>query len=61
MLVATIQLYRRLVRQSLRDPSTYGNVVLSLFFLAVYTGAFGGADAIERLTGASFLTVIHPR
>ncbi len=60
MAPATLQLYRRLVRQSLRDPSTYVNVFLSLFFLAVYTGAFGGSGAIERLTGASFLTFILP-
>jgi ABC-2 type transport system permease protein len=60
MLAATLALYRRLVRQALRDPSTYVNVVLSLFFLAVYTGAFGGAEGIERLTGASFLTFILP-
>jgi len=60
MPAATLHLYRRLVRQSLRSPETYVNVVLSLFFLAVYTGAFGGSDAIERLTGASFLTFILP-
>ena len=57
---ASLELYGQLVRQSLRDPSTYVNVVLSLFFLAVYTGAFGGSDAIERLTGASFVTFILP-
>jgi ABC-type multidrug transport system permease subunit len=60
MVAATAQLYVRLARQSLRDPATYGNVLLSLFFLAVYTGAFGDAQAIERLTGASFLTFILP-
>ncbi len=60
MAAITLALYRRLLRQALRDPSTYVNVLLSLFFLAVYTGAFGDAQAIERLTGASFLTFILP-
>jgi len=60
MLQATFQLYGRLLRQARRDPSTYINLVLSLFFLAVYTGAFGGAGEIERLTGASFVTFILP-
>ena len=60
MLAATLPLYVRLARQALRDPATYVNVLLSLFFLAVYTGAFGDSDAIERLTGASFLTFILP-
>jgi len=53
-------LYRRLLAQMVRGPETYGNVLISLFFLAVYTGAFGDAAAIERLTGADFLTFIIP-
>ena len=53
-------LLARLVRQQVRSPLTYFNLVLSLFFLAVYTGAFGDAGPIERLTGASFLTFILP-
>jgi len=60
MSAAVLPLYGRLARQGLRSPETYVNVVLSLFFLAVYTGAFGGADEIERLTGASFVTFILP-
>ncbi len=53
-------LYGRLLRQQLRSPITYGNLVISLFFLAVYTGAFGDTAAIERITGADFLTFILP-
>ncbi len=53
-------LYGRLLRQQLRSPVTYGNLVVSLFFLAVYAGAFGDTAAIERLTGADFLTFILP-
>ncbi len=53
-------LFGRLLRQQLRSGLTYGNLVISLFFLAVYVGAFGEAGAIERLTGADFLTFILP-
>jgi ABC-type multidrug transport system permease subunit len=53
-------LYGRLLRQQLRSPITYGNLAISLFFLAVYTGAFGDTAAIERITGADFLTFILP-
>ena len=53
-------LYTRLLRQQLREPLTYGNLLISLFFLAVYVGAFGDAEAIERLTGADFLSFILP-
>ncbi|CAA9512552.1 MAG: hypothetical protein AVDCRST_MAG69-2572 [uncultured Solirubrobacteraceae bacterium] len=52
--------YLRLLRQQLREPLTYGNLLISLFFLAVYVGAFGDAAAIERVTGADFLTFILP-
>ena len=55
-----LPLYRRLLRQSATSPETYGNLVISLFFLAVYTGAFGDTAAIERITGADFLTFILP-
>ncbi len=60
MTVHTRVLYGRLLRQQLRSPIAYGNLVISLFFLAVYTGAFGDTSAIERITGASFLTFILP-
>lgn len=53
-------LYARLLRQQLREPLTYGNLLISLFFLAVYVGAFGDTAAIERVTGADFLTFILP-
>jgi ABC-type multidrug transport system permease subunit len=53
-------LYLRLLRQQLVSPLTYANLLISLFFLAVYTGAFGGAPGIERITGADFLTFILP-
>ena len=53
-------LYTRLLRQQLREPLTYGNLLISLFFLAVYVGAFGDTAAIERVTGADFLTFILP-
>jgi ABC-type multidrug transport system permease subunit len=53
-------LFGRLLRQQLRSGLTYGNLLISLFFLAVYVGAFGEAGAIERLTGADFLTFILP-
>ena len=53
-------LYARLLRQQLREPLTYANLLISLFFLAVYVGAFGDAEAIERLTGADFLSFILP-
>lgn len=56
----TVPLYARLMRAQLRSPLAYVNLLLSLFFLAVYTGAFGAAEAIERLTGADFLTFILP-
>lgn len=53
-------LYVRLLGQQIGEVTTYINLILALFFLAVYTGAFGGSDAVERLTGASFLTFILP-
>jgi ABC-type multidrug transport system permease subunit len=53
-------LFGRLLRQQLRSGITYGNLLISLFFLAVYVGAFGEAGAIERLTGADFLTFVLP-
>ena len=53
-------LFMRLLREQARAPTTYINLLISLFFLAVFTGAFGNADAVERLTGASFLTFILP-
>ena len=53
-------LYLRLIRRQIGAVETYINLLIGLFFLAVYTGAFGGSAAIERLTGASFLTFILP-
>lgn len=60
MTVHVRTLYARLLRQQLASPLTYANLLISLFFLAVYVGAFGDAAAIERLTGADFLTFILP-
>jgi ABC-type multidrug transport system permease subunit len=59
-LTQTRALFLRLLRQQLRAVETYVSLAISLFFLAVYTGAFGDAEAIERLTGADFLTFILP-
>ncbi len=56
----TAVLFGRLAIQQMRSPTTYINLVIALFFLAVYEGAFGGSKEIERLTGASFLTFILP-
>ncbi len=53
-------LLARLLRQVLASPATYGNLVIALFFLAVYTGAFGASQGFERLIGAKFLTFILP-
>jgi len=53
-------LYRRLVRTQVRDPLTYVNIAIALFFLAVYVGAFGASEGIERLVGADFLSFILP-
>jgi len=50
----------RLLRQLVVSPTTYINLMISLFFLAVYTGAFGASRGFEQLIGASFLTFILP-
>jgi ABC-type multidrug transport system permease subunit len=55
-----LALYRRLARRQISDPTTYVNLAIAGFFLAVYTGAFGASDGIERLIGADFLTFILP-
>jgi len=60
VIAQTAALYRRLLVQQLTDPLTFVNLVLALFFLAVYTGALGGTSAIERIVGADFLTFILP-
>ena len=53
-------LYSRLVRRQVKDPTTYVNLIIAAFFLAVYTGAFGASAGIEQLVGADFLTFILP-
>ena len=53
-------LLARLLRQLVVSPTTYINLAISLFFLAVYTGAFGSSAGFEKLIGASFLTFILP-
>lgn len=53
-------LYSRLVRREVRNPLTYVNLLLAVFFLAVYTGAFGASPGIEQLIGSDFLTFILP-
>ena len=53
-------LLARLLRQLVVSPTTYINLAISLFFLAVYTGAFGASPGFEKLIGASFLTFILP-
>jgi ABC-type multidrug transport system permease subunit len=50
----------RLLRQLVVSPATYINLLISLFFLAVYTGAFGASRGFETLIGANFLTFILP-
>jgi len=56
----TLLLYGRLQRQQLKDPLAWANLVVALFFLAVYVGAFGGSDGIERIVGGDFLSFILP-
>jgi ABC-type multidrug transport system permease subunit len=53
-------LLSRLLRQLVVSPATYINLLISLFFLAVYTGAFGASVGFEMLIGADFLTFILP-
>jgi ABC-type multidrug transport system permease subunit len=53
-------LYVRLVRRQVKDPTTYVNLLLAGFFLAVYTGAFGASEGIESLIGTDFLTFVLP-
>lgn len=53
-------LLSRLLRQLVVSPTTYINLMISLFFLAVYTGAFGSSIGFEMLIGADFLTFILP-
>lgn len=53
-------LLARLLRQLVVSPTTYINLAISLFFLAVYTGAFGASPGFEKLIGANFLTFILP-
>lgn len=53
-------LLSRLLRQLIVSPTTYINLIISLFFLAVYTGAFGASQGFEMLIGADFLTFILP-
>ncbi|MFN8619232.1 MAG: ABC transporter permease [Chloroflexota bacterium] len=53
-------LLNRLLRQLVVSPTTYINLIISLFFLAVYTGAFGASRGFEMLIGADFLTFILP-
>lgn len=59
-LLQTRALYGRLLRVQLRSPETFANALIALFFLAVYTGALGEPEAIERLVGADFLTFVLP-
>lgn len=53
-------LLARLLRQLVVAPTTYANLLISLFFLAVYTGAFGASVGFEMIIGADFLTFILP-
>jgi ABC-type multidrug transport system permease subunit len=53
-------LLSRLLRQLAVAPTTYVNLLISLFFLFVYTGAFGASQGFEQLIGAKFLTFILP-
>lgn len=53
-------LFGRLMRQMIVAPTTYINLMVSLFFLAVYTGAFGASVGFEMIIGADFLTFIIP-
>lgn len=53
-------LYVRLVRRQVKDATTYVNLLLAGFFLAVYTGAFGASAGIEQLIGSDFLTFVLP-
>ncbi|NJD29755.1 MAG: ABC transporter [Chloroflexi bacterium] len=53
-------LLSRLLRQLAVAPTTYINLMISLFFLFVYTGAFGASQGFEQLIGAKFLTFILP-
>lgn len=53
-------LYVRLVRRQVKDVTTYVNLLLAGFFLAVYTGAFGASAGIEQLIGTDFLTFVLP-
>jgi ABC-type multidrug transport system permease subunit len=50
----------RLLRQLIVAPTTYINLLISLFFLFVYSGAFGASQGFEQLIGAKFLTFILP-
>lgn len=59
-MTATSLLYRRLLRQQVASITTVVNLAISLFFLAVYVGAFGGTGVVEALTGADFTTFILP-
>jgi ABC-type multidrug transport system permease subunit len=56
----TLLLYARLQRQQLKEPIAWINVILALFFFAVYVGAFGGSEGIERIVGGDFLSFILP-
>lgn len=53
-------LYGRLMRAQVRSPVALANLAISVFFLAVYSGALGGSEAVDRLTGGNFLTFILP-
>jgi ABC-2 type transport system permease protein len=57
---ATRLLYLRLAHQQLRSPLAVVNLLIALFFLAVYQGAFGHARVISGLVGGSFLRFILP-
>ena len=58
--MTTSLLYRRLLRQQLRSITTFVNLLISVFFLAVYVGAFGDAGAVEATIGVDFTTFILP-
>jgi ABC-type multidrug transport system permease subunit len=53
-------LFGRLMAQLVRTPTTYINLMIALFFLFVYTGAFGASQGFEQIIGAKFMTFILP-
>ena len=52
----TAMLTWRLIVQRIRNPAvTLPNLIIAVFFLFVYDGALGGADAIESVTGGNYV------